>query len=106
MRQGPPDPFQHKSHVGFVGVVDRGVAGDPEHIGLAARCRGVAGKAQTSRCGVRLDQIIEAGFGEEASLKLIDKEVREIVTAAADFAESTPEPELAELYTDVLVGTY
>ena len=39
-------------------------------------------------------------------LKEIDKEVRAIVTGAADFAEEAPEPELSELYTDVLVGTY
>jgi pyruvate dehydrogenase E1 component alpha subunit len=51
-------------------------------------------------------EIIDGGFADEAALKAIDKEVREIVTAAADFAESAPEPDLAELYTDVLVGTY
>jgi pyruvate dehydrogenase E1 component alpha subunit len=51
-------------------------------------------------------EIIEAGYGDEASLKAIDKEVRDIVTAAADFAEDAPEPDLSELYTDVLVGTY
>ncbi len=51
-------------------------------------------------------EIIEAGYGDEASLKAIDKDVRDIVTAAADFAEDTPEPEAAELYTDVLVGRY
>ncbi|WP_426164170.1 pyruvate dehydrogenase (acetyl-transferring) E1 component subunit alpha [Sandarakinorhabdus sp. DWP1-3-1] len=51
-------------------------------------------------------EIIEAGFADEVALKAIDKEVRDIVTAAADFAESSPEPEASELYTDVLVGTY
>jgi pyruvate dehydrogenase E1 component alpha subunit len=51
-------------------------------------------------------EIIDGGFADEAALKAIDREVREIVTAAADFAEETPEPDLAELYTDVLVGTY
>jgi pyruvate dehydrogenase E1 component alpha subunit len=51
-------------------------------------------------------EIIEAGYGDEASLKAIDKEVRDIVTAAADFAEDAPEPDLSELYTDVLVGNY
>ncbi len=50
-------------------------------------------------------EIIEAGFADEAALKAIDKEVRDIVTAA-DFAEASPEPDAAELYTDVLVGTY
>ena len=46
-----------------------------------------------------------AGIGEEA-LKEIDKDIRQIVTEAADFAESSPEPEARELYTDVLVGAY
>jgi pyruvate dehydrogenase E1 component alpha subunit len=51
-------------------------------------------------------EIIAAGYADEAALKAIDKEVREIVTAAADFAEDAPEPVAAELYTDVLVGDY
>ena len=50
--------------------------------------------------------ILELGFADEAALKAIDKAVRDIVTASADFAESAPEPAAAELYTDVLVGTY
>jgi pyruvate dehydrogenase E1 component alpha subunit len=29
-----------------------------------------------------------------------------VVAEAADFAEQSPEPDLSELYTDVLVGTY
>ena len=45
------------------------------------------------------------GIGEDA-LKDIDKDIRQIVTEAADFAESSPEPEASELYTDVLVGAY
>jgi pyruvate dehydrogenase E1 component alpha subunit len=53
-----------------------------------------------------LKQDLEAaGIGED-ELKAIDKEIRAIVSEAADFAETSPEPELGELYTDVLVGTY
>ncbi|MDR3467104.1 MAG: pyruvate dehydrogenase (acetyl-transferring) E1 component subunit alpha [Xanthobacteraceae bacterium] len=37
----------------------------------------------------------------EQELKAIDAEVREIVNAAADFAQSDPEPETSELYTDI-----
>src|SRR5882757_2246636 len=37
----------------------------------------------------------------EQELKAIDAEVREIVNAAADFAQHDPEPEASELYTDV-----
>jgi pyruvate dehydrogenase E1 component alpha subunit len=43
---------------------------------------------------------------DEAALKDIDKEIRRIVSEAADFAENMPEPELGELHTDVLVDTY
>jgi len=51
-------------------------------------------------------EILEAGYADEAGLKKLDREVRDIVDAAADFAETAPEPEASELYTDVLVGTY
>jgi len=43
---------------------------------------------------------------KDDDLKAIDKEIKDIVVAAAKFAEDTPEPEAAELYTDVLVGSY
>ena len=50
--------------------------------------------------------ILALGYADEAALKAIDKAVRDIVTASADFAEGAPDPASAELYTDVLVGTY
>lgn len=37
----------------------------------------------------------------EQDLKAIDAEVREIVNASADFAQSDPEPDASELYTDI-----
>ena len=43
---------------------------------------------------------------EEDKLKEIDKAIRAKVAEAADFAEKSPEPEPAELYTDVLVEDY
>lgn len=49
--------------------------------------------------------LIEQGVKEE-ELKALDKDVRKTVADAADFAESSPEPELSELYTDVLVEQY
>jgi pyruvate dehydrogenase E1 component alpha subunit len=49
--------------------------------------------------------LLSMGASEDA-FKAIDKEIRAIVNAAADFAESSPEPELSELYTDVLVEQY
>jgi pyruvate dehydrogenase E1 component alpha subunit len=49
--------------------------------------------------------LLAAGIKEE-ELKAIDKEIKNIVVEAAKFAEDTPEPDPAELYTDVLVGSY
>ncbi|QTH21950.1 pyruvate dehydrogenase (acetyl-transferring) E1 component subunit alpha [Rhizorhabdus wittichii] len=46
-----------------------------------------------------------AGVGED-ELRTLEKDIRAIVTEAADFAEQSPEPEPEELYTDVLVGQY
>ncbi len=42
----------------------------------------------------------------EADLKAIDKAIRSRVAESADFAESSPEPDPSELYTDVLVEEY
>jgi len=47
----------------------------------------------------------QAGVSAD-ELKSIDQDIRKIVSEAADFAESAPEPEMSELYTDVLVETY
>lgn len=49
--------------------------------------------------------LIEAGAKEE-DLKAIDAQIRKTVSEAADFAESSPEPALEELYTDVVVEQY
>ncbi|MDZ7895545.1 MAG: pyruvate dehydrogenase (acetyl-transferring) E1 component subunit alpha [Sphingobium sp.] len=49
--------------------------------------------------------LTDAGIGED-EIKKIDSEIRKIVNASADFAETSPEPEAPELYTDVLVETY
>jgi pyruvate dehydrogenase E1 component alpha subunit len=54
--------------------------------------------------GIKAD-LLKAGVPEE-KLKEIDKQIRARVAEAADFAESSPEPEPSELYTDVLVGSY
>ncbi len=50
-------------------------------------------------------ELIQRGVNEE-QLKTIEKEIRSIAVEAADFAESSPEPEAPELYTDVLVESY
>jgi pyruvate dehydrogenase E1 component alpha subunit len=46
------------------------------------------------------NRLLEAKMGED-ELKKIDAEVREVVNAAADFAQHDPEPEASELYTDI-----
>ena len=51
-------------------------------------------------------KLLEGHGVTEADLKTLEQDIRKIVNEAADFAESTPEPEEAELYTDVLVETY
>ncbi len=41
---------------------------------------------------------------DEAGLKNIDREIKEVVSAATEFAQSSPEPDPSEMWTDVLVG--
>jgi pyruvate dehydrogenase E1 component alpha subunit len=48
-------------------------------------------------------RLLEQGVADEAALKQIDKDIRDIVAEAAEFAQQSPEPDPAELYTDVLV---
>jgi len=50
-------------------------------------------------------ELLKRGVTEDR-IKEIDKKIRQQVAEAADFAESSPEPDSPELYTDVLVGTY
>lgn len=47
--------------------------------------------------------ILEGGFSTEDELKDIDKEIKSVVTAAAEFAQQSPEPEESELWTDIFV---
>ena len=48
-------------------------------------------------------RILDDGLLDEAELKSIDKKVKEIVAEAAEFAQTSPEPDPAELYTDVII---
>lgn len=48
------------------------------------------------------DMLQAAGVKEE-EIKEIDKEIKEIVNEAAEFSQTSPEPEAFELWTDVLV---
>jgi len=48
-------------------------------------------------------KLIEQKLATEDELKTVDKETRAVVNAAAEFATASPEPDPAELYTDILV---
>ena len=58
-----------------------------------------------TRSSMPPSELEKLGVSED-ELKAIDKEIKEIVVEAAKFAEEAPEPEPAELYTDVLVESY
>jgi len=49
------------------------------------------------------NRLLEAGLVDEAALKEMDREVKVIVSEAAEFAQSSPEPDVSELWTDVLI---
>jgi pyruvate dehydrogenase E1 component alpha subunit len=46
-------------------------------------------------------RILEKKFAKEDELKKIDAEVRDLINEAAEFATHDPEPDVAELYTDI-----
>jgi pyruvate dehydrogenase E1 component alpha subunit len=46
-------------------------------------------------------RLIDGGMADETLLKEIDKEIKDVITAAADFAQQSPEPDPAELWSDV-----
>ncbi len=47
------------------------------------------------------DLLTQGGLASEEELKAIDKEIKEIVNASAEFAKESPEPALSELWTDI-----
>ena len=51
-----------------------------------------------------LGRMYDAGIAEE-DIRRIDNEVKQIVNEAAEFAQESPEPDMDELWTDVLVET-
>ena len=48
-------------------------------------------------------KLLAEGHADEDALKTMDREVKDIISAATEFAQASPEPDPAELYTDVLV---
>ncbi len=51
------------------------------------------------------EELLKRGMADD-QIKAIDKRLRAVVTEAADFAENSPEPDLSELATDILVENY
>ncbi len=47
------------------------------------------------------ERLIKKKWASEDGLKTVDKDVRQIVADAAEFAQSEPEPDPAELWTDI-----
>ncbi|MEI8295319.1 MAG: pyruvate dehydrogenase (acetyl-transferring) E1 component subunit alpha [Alphaproteobacteria bacterium] len=47
--------------------------------------------------------LVDAKLADEAGLLAIDKRVKEVVAAAVTFAQDSPEPDAAELYTDIII---
>jgi pyruvate dehydrogenase E1 component alpha subunit len=50
------------------------------------------------------NRLVAAKSVTEEALKKVDAEIRAIVTEAAEFAQSDPEPDVSELWTDVYVN--
>ncbi|MEM7711711.1 MAG: pyruvate dehydrogenase (acetyl-transferring) E1 component subunit alpha [Pseudomonadota bacterium] len=48
-------------------------------------------------------RLLKEKWADEDVLKQIDKEIKDTVKAAAEFAVETPEPDASELWTDVLI---
>ncbi len=47
-------------------------------------------------------RLIAARAIDEEALKIVDREVKDLITVAAEFAQNSPEPDPSELYIDVL----
>jgi pyruvate dehydrogenase E1 component alpha subunit len=48
------------------------------------------------------ERILEGEHADEDALKKIDREVKDVVADATEFAQNSPEPDVSELWTDVL----
>ena len=49
------------------------------------------------------DLLLQGKHASEDDLKAIDKEIKGIVNDSAEFAKQSPEPDVAELWTDIYV---
>jgi pyruvate dehydrogenase E1 component alpha subunit len=67
------------------------------------RTREEVDKVRTTHDPIEMvrNRILEKKLVTEAALKKIDGEVRDVINEASEFATHDPEPDVAELYTDV-----
>ncbi len=70
------------------------------------RTRDEVNKFRTERDPIEhlRQMLLEEGHLNEEKLKQIDREIRDIVADAAEYAQNSPEPDPSELYTDVLLS--
>ena len=47
--------------------------------------------------------LLDGGYASEEDLKAVDKDIKAIVADAADFSQTSPEPDPSELWTDILI---
>ena len=47
--------------------------------------------------------ILDHKIGSEEDLKAIDKDIKDIMAETIEFAQTSPEPDPSELYTDILI---
>jgi pyruvate dehydrogenase E1 component alpha subunit len=48
-------------------------------------------------------KMLEEKVADDDALKQVDREIKDIISDAAEFAQNSPEPDPSELYTDILV---
>ena len=49
------------------------------------------------------ERILSEKAADEAALKDVDREIKDIINEAAEFAQSAPEPDASELFTDIVL---
>jgi len=69
------------------------------------RTREEVSKTRSERDPIEMvkHRLLDEKWIDEDGLKLIDKEIKAVVADSAEFAQTSPEPDPSELYTDVLL---
>ena len=60
-------------------------------------------RAESDPIEMAKQRLLDEKWIDEDGLKAIDKDIKEVVNDSAEFAQTTPEPDPSELYTDVLL---